>query len=428
MSPLARRPAERRFPSGAEGSQAFPVKILHVVPRIPYPADSGGTLRGLQLLRALDDAFEVTVLAPDLPGGDAAGLRAGLRGRVITAREPGGPQAVLAELGGVVRGRPMRYAQYGGRNLRACFRHLLSEQTVDLVHFDHLHAAQLLPDARELAPRARTVMDAHNVEAQVAERLADVSPWPLSAVLRWQAAAIARLETRTVRGLDAVLSCSELDAAALRRAGAREVHLVPNGVELRELPRARAPRDTVAFVGSYDWRPNADAAVVLAREIWPRVRQACPGLRLAIIGRNPPPAVQELAADDVEVTGRVDDVAPWLQRSFATAMPLRAGSGTRLKVLEAAAARVPIVATRLASEGLPFRDGVHLLHAESHEEFVTALLRVRREPGLAARLTEAASEVAQEYDWRRIGSRLVELYRAWSSGEPALPRALSSAG
>ena len=110
-------------------------------------------------------------------------------------------------------------------------------------------------------------MDAHNIEAQVAERLAEVSRWPLSAVLRRQAAAIARLETRTVQGLDAVLSCSELDAAALRRAGAREVHLVPNGVELRQLPVGAEARNTVAFVGSYDWRPNVDAAVVLAREL-----------------------------------------------------------------------------------------------------------------------------------------------------------------
>jgi glycosyltransferase involved in cell wall biosynthesis len=405
------------------------VKIVHLVPRIPYPADSGGTLRALQLLRSLDGAFEVTVLAPDLPGGDARGLRAELRGRVITARETAGvPGWALAEVGGVLRGRPLGYARYAGRRLRAVFRHVVAEQEPDLVHFDHVHAAQLLPDARALAPRARAVMDAHNVEAQVAERLAEVSRWPLSTILRRQAAAIARLETRTVRDLDAVLSCSELDAATLRKAGARDVVVVPNGVELRPPPPSREPRDTVSFVGSYDWRPNVDAAVVLAREIWPRMRQACPGLRLALIGRKPPALVAELAADDIEVTGRVDDVAPWLARSFATAMPLRAGSGTRLKVLEAAAARVPIVATRLASEGLPFLDGTHLLHAEAVEEFVAALVRLRREPGLAGRLTEAAWHVAQEHDWRRIGDRLVELYRGWSSGERARPRVFSSAG
>jgi glycosyltransferase involved in cell wall biosynthesis len=329
----------------------------------------------------------------------------------------------------VLGGGPVGYARYAGRNLRAVFRHLLAEQAADLVHFDHVHAAQLLPDARAVAPRARTVMDAHNVEAQVAERLSEVSRWPLSVLLRRQAAAIARLEARVVQGVDAVLSCSELDAEALRRSGAREVHLIPNGVELRQLPASLEPRDTVAFVGSYDWRPNADAAVLLAREIWPRVREACPGLRLALIGRKPPPLVRELAADDIEVTGRVDDVAPWLLRSFATAMPLRVGSGTRLKVLEAAAARVPIVATRLASEGLPFVDGTHLLHAETAKEFVDALVRLRREPGLGVRLTDAAWEVAQDHDWRRIGARLVELYRGWNSGgERVRSRALSSAG
>src|SRR5262249_48951023 len=195
------------------------------------------------------------------------------------------------------------------------------------------------------------------------------------------------------------------DAATLRRAGARDVVLVPNGVELRPPPPSREPRDTVAFVGSYDWRPNVDAAVVLAREIWPRVRQACPGLKLALIGRKPPALASEPAADDTEVTGRVDDVAPWLARAFATAMPLRAGSGTRLKVLEAAAARVPIVATRLASEGLPFVDGTHLLHAETPEEFVAALVRLRREPALAARLTEAAWQGGEEHEWRRKRGR-----------------------
>jgi glycosyltransferase involved in cell wall biosynthesis len=405
------------------------VKLLLVAPRVPFPADSGGTLRALQLLRALDAVFEVTVLAPDLPGGDAAGLREQLRGRVITAREKGGSVGWLwAEGGAVLRGRPFGYARYGGRALRSAFRHLLSEQSLDLVHFDHLHAAQLLPEARALAPRARVVMDAHNVEAQVAERLAEVSPWPLSLVLRRQARATARLEAWAARGVDAVLCCSELDASALRRSGAREVHLVPNGVELRQLPAAVEPRDTVAFVGSFDWRPNVDAATVLAREIWPRFREECPGLRLALIGRKPPRQIAALAGPDIEVTGRVPDVAPWLARSFATAMPLRAGSGTRLKVLEAAAARLPIVATRLATEGLPFVQGRHVLHAESPGEFVEALTRLRREPELGAGLAEAAWQVAQEFDWRNVGARLVELYRGWSAGARSRPRALSSAG
>ena len=405
------------------------MRLLHVLPRIPFPADTGGTLRALQLLRALDAAFEVTVVAPDLPGGDPAGLRALLRGRVMAVPERGGAIGLVwTEAVALLRRRPLGYARYAGLALRTAVGRFLAEQPVDLVHFDHLHAAQLLPEVRALAPRARVVMDAHNVEAQVAARLADVSPWPLRVVLRRQARAVERLESWTAQGVDAVLACSELDAAALRRSGAREVHLVPNGADLRPLPAPAGARDTVAFVGSMDWRPNADAAVVLGREIWPRVREACPGLRLALIGRKPPAQVRALAAPDIEVTGRVEDVAPWLARSFATAMPLRAGSGTRLKVLEAAAARVPIVCTQLASEGLPFVNGQHLLHAETAEAFVGALVRLRREPELVARLTDGAWHLAQDFDWRRIGARLVALYRGWTAGVPIRPRTLSSAG
>jgi len=406
------------------------VNVLFVAPRIPFPADSGGTLRALQLLRALDAAFEVTVLAPDLPGGDADGLRRSVRARVVAPSEPGdGPGRAWREAGSLLGGRPFGYGRYAGAGLRGAFRHLLAERSVDVVHFDHLHAAQLLPEARAGAPRARVVMDAHNVEAQVAARLAEVSAWPLRAALRLQARAIARLEASRAREVDAVLACSELDAGALRSLGAREVHLVPNGAELRPLPRPGAPRDTVVFVGSMDWRPNLDAALLLVREIWPRVRRACPGLRLSLVGRGPPAELLRLAGADVEVTGRVDDVGPWLARAFATLMPLRAGSGTRLKVLEAAAARVPIVCTALASEGLPFRDGEQLLHAETAEDFAAALVRLRREADLAPRLADAAWSLAQEFDWRRVGARLVALYESWGEApRAARPPVRSSAG
>jgi polysaccharide biosynthesis protein PslH len=430
-SPLASRPARRSFrPSPDVCKSNLSVNLLFVAPRLPVPADSGGALRALELLRALDAAFEVTVLAVDLPGGDAEGLRSRLRGRVITAREASSPPRRWGgEARSLLAGRPLAYARYAGPRLRVALHHHLVERPVDAVHFDHLHTAQLLPDVRRWAPQARVIIDAHNVEAQVVGRLAEVSQAPMRWVLRWQAAAIRRLEANRVSRADAVLACSALDAATLRTLGARAVQVVPNGVDLHgALPPQDSRRD-VTFVGSMDWRPNGDAALVLAREVWPRVRQASPGLRLTLVGRNPPAAVRALAASDVVVTGTVDDVRPWLASACATAIPLRAGSGTRLKILEAAAARVPIVCTRLASEGLPFLHGRHLLHAETAEEFSRALCQLRQEPELGARLSEAAWRLAQDYDWHRIGERLVQLYRGWSSGREApTPRIASSAG
>jgi glycosyltransferase involved in cell wall biosynthesis len=430
-SPLASRPARHSFRPSPDVCKSNPsVNLLFVAPRVPVPTDAGGALRALELLRALDAAFEVTVLAVDFPGGDPEALRSRLRARVITAREATSPPRRWAgEARSLLAGRPLTYARYAGPRLRVALHHHLVERPVDAVHFDHLHTAQFLPEVRRWAPRTRVVIDAHNVEAQVVGRLAEVSRPPMRWVLRWQAAAIRRLEADRVSRADAVLACSTLDAATLRGLGARAVQVIPNGVDLHgALPPQDLRRD-VTFVGSMDWRPNGDAALVLAREIWPRVRESSPGLRLTLVGRNPPAPVRALAASDVVVSGTVDDVRPWLASACATAIPLRAGSGTRLKILEAAAARVPIVCTRLASEGLPFLHGRHLLHAETPEEFSRALCQLRREPELGARLSEAAWRLAQEFDWQRIGERLVQLYRGWSSGrEEPTPRMASSAG
>ena len=143
--------------------------------------------------------------------------------------------------------------------------------------------------------------------------------------LRWQAARIRELERELSRNLDLVLTCSDKDAAAFREMGARRVRVVPNAIPPLS-PALVAQRRHVVFVGSLDWRPNADAAAVLAKEIWPRCRELLPGARLVIVGRNAL-RVRALASDDVVIEGDVASVRPYLDRAFATAIPLRVGSG-----------------------------------------------------------------------------------------------------
>ena len=312
---MARRPVERRFRRGREESQAFPVNILHVVPRIPFPADSGGTLRALQLLRALDAAFEVTVLAPELPGGDARGLRAELRGRVMTARETGGTAGWALCRGQQRARRTARSATPGtpGGTSGAAFRHLLAEAAVDLVHFDHVHAAQLLPEARALAPRARTVMDAHNVEAQVAERLAE--RLALAAEPPPAASGGGDRPARDAHGPGRGRGPHLLGA---RRRGAPSCRCARGASRPQRRRAAPAPGDPGA-AGHGRLRRLVRLAAQRRTRRWSSratsgrgcVRPA-PGCGWRSIGRKPPPLVRQLAADDIEVTGRVDDVAPWL--------------------------------------------------------------------------------------------------------------------
>jgi glycosyltransferase involved in cell wall biosynthesis len=390
-------------------------RILTVLPSVPLPADSGGRLRTLRLLEALDADFDVTVLALAGRTDDVEGLRARLRGDVRTARVS--PGELLRAAPGVFRGWPLRYRCYAGPAMRGLLERALREDRYDAVHFDHLHTAPLLPVVRTLQPHALAVVDEHNVESLILRRLAERGG-RLAPVVRREAARLERLEGATLAAADAVLACSRDDAVRLRSMGARNVQVVPNGADLPAGPAA-ARREDVIFVGSFDWRPNADAALELTRDVWPRVAPSLQEARLVLVGRRPPPEVRRLAGDRVLVTGTVRSVAPWLARSFASAIPLRAGSGTRIKILEAAAAGVPVVATGLAVEGLPFRDGREVLLAESADEFAGALLKLRGEPELAARIASAAAAAARRLAWTEVGRGLVSLYQTMLGEERA---------
>ena len=381
------------------------------------PADTGGHLRSLNILKGLDAAFDVTVLALEREGADLAAFRDAVRGRVVVCkRDPMVGAGGIAEAQALLRGEPLLYSRWAGPTLAAELERQLQNHEFGVVHFDHVHTSQLMPLVRRLAPRAKIVIDEHNVEALIVERVASLSPLPKRLALGWHARRLYRMESRLVQGADAVLACSSIDAQALERLGARRVEVVPNGVDFKGFAvEPGAERRNVVFVGSCDWWPNADAALTLVRQIWPLAEPRLPGAKLQIVGRNPSAELLALSKGSVQVKGGVPSVLPFLKDAFATAIPLRAGSGTRLKIIEAAAAKVPIVCSRLAAEGLPMVNEKHLLFAENPAEYEAALARLWNDRALAARLADAAYEMAASLDWGRVGASLAAFYRDWSS-------------
>ncbi len=387
--------------------------VLVVLPSVPLPADSGGAIRSLRLLLALAGAFRVTALTLRRPGRESEKLREllGPQGQLVeVAHAPLEPRELADAAVDLLHSRPLRYRRYVGRAMQAALRQLLASRRFDLVHFDHLHTAQLLPLVRRLQPEARIVIDEHNVEARILIRMASTLGHPRRDVMLWQARRVLQLEKTLLPQADLVLACSEVDAAELRHLGARQVQVVPNGVCPESVSAPPAERSYLVFVGAQDWLPNADASRLLAQSIWPLVAPRVGGSQLLIVGRNPPAHVRALAGERVRVTGSVPLVGPYLARAWATAMPLRVGSGTRLKILEAAAAGVPIVATRLAAEGIPVRHGEHVLFAETPEEFASALSRLHEDRTLAAQLAERMRTLAGDYTWNAIGQQLVDSY------------------
>jgi glycosyltransferase involved in cell wall biosynthesis len=232
--------------------------------------------------------------------------------------------------------------------------------------------------------------------------------------LKWLA--MLRWETAAARRFDRAIVVSEPERDALRRSDPRlAVSIVENGVDAAALSPLPEPpvTDTLLFVGTFTYRPNVDAALLLGREIFPLVRRAFPAARLLLVGHEPPDAVRALGRElGVSLAGAVPDVRRAYERAAVAVAPLRAGGGTRLKILEAMALGRPVVSTRVGAEGLDVADGNDLLLADAPGDFAKAVARLLGDRPLRARLAANARRLVEaRYDWARPGDALLDVYR-----------------
>ena len=208
-----------------------------------------------------------------------------------------------------------------------------------------------------------------------------------------------------LRGFDQALVCSDPDRAALAPRMPGEAVTYRNGADLDI--RESAARDdgrTLLFFGALDYGPNVDAALHLARDIWPHIRAALAGARLHIAGKSPCAEVRALDnGDDIRVSGYVNDKAELFASVTATVVPIRSGGGTRIKILEAMAMGKAVVSTTVGCEGIDATDGENILIGDSAEEFAQACLRVLRDASLRDALAAAGRAlVRQKYGWPAI--------------------------
>jgi glycosyltransferase involved in cell wall biosynthesis len=198
---------------------------------------------------------------------------------------------------------------------------------------------------------------------------------------RWR-----RVELQAADSVGAVVVCSELDRRRLGRPGAV---VVPNSYELAHpTPPARGDEPVFTMVGLLTYPPNADAAAHFAHAVLPIIRKELPAAVFQLVGRYDDAARRLAAVPGVRLLGPVEDLDPVFASTSAVVVPLRAGGGTRIKILEAFARSVPVVSTALGCEGLDVRSGTELLVADSPQELAAACIRVHEDAALAASLVE----------------------------------------
>jgi sugar transferase (PEP-CTERM/EpsH1 system associated) len=398
------------------------MRIAFVTVRIPYPLNAGGRIRSFHLLKQLSETQRVTLVTgieSDEEARAAVALQEqipALAVRAVRVPPRNTPtRACVRALRNPVDSLPYTWAAYRHRRFVANLARTLHEEAYDLVHCDHVQIAHAVL-ALETPPR---VLNAHNVDSLLVRRLANVEARRIRRMLmHWQAAKVVRAERRTYGRFDGGLAMSEVDREQLRRiAPGLPVWTVPNGVDVEWFTptRERSEPDLMVFSGAMDWQPNGDAVTYFARSVLPLIRRHRPRARLLVVGRNPSPAlVSTLAAEPgVSFTGTVDDVRPHLARAALIVVPLRVGSGTRLKILEAWAMAKPVLSTALGAEGLPGRDGEHLAIADTPERMAEHALDLLGNPARAERLGVAGRKLAEvRFSWKRIADGLLAAYEA----------------
>ncbi|HEX4824872.1 MAG TPA: glycosyltransferase [Candidatus Polarisedimenticolaceae bacterium] len=287
----------------------------------------------------------------------------------------------------------------------------------DVVHFDTVGLAQYLD---EMNHEGR-VLNHHNIESQMMSRRADnESSSPKRRVLALQARRLLNLERRTASSFDAHLTVSDLDATRLREvAPGASVVVVPNGVDVDYFAPRHVDRQnrtpSLVFVGGLNWYPNSRAVRWFLDEIYPRIRARVPACVLTVVGKDPPADIARAAEaiGAVRLTGEVDDIRPFVSESDVYVCPMQDGGGTRLKILDALAQGKPLVATRMAVEGIPLQDGVHALLADEPVAFAEAVVKLLEDRDRARSLADAGRDfVVQRFGWPHIGERLRMAYDA----------------
>ena len=339
-------------------------------------------------------------------------------------REKFTPGFYIELLFNLVTSHPYAIKKYESSAMARKILELERENSFDLLISDFLAPAANVPFP--LASPA--VLFQHNVEAMIWKRHYETQTNPIKrAYLYSQWQKMRRFEKEMCRRFNSVIAVSVDDREQMKREyGVASVFDVPTGVDT-EFFRPSGKEDSlihnIVFTGSMDWLPNQDAIQYFMREIMPLIRSRVPDVTLTVVGRNPPASLVDLSKEDpsVRVTGRVDDVRPYMERAAAYVVPIRIGGGTRLKIFEAMAMEKPVVSTTVGAEGLPLTNGVELRLCDEPEAFAEAVIQVLTDHAYAAQLgNRAATSVRQNHGWVQVSEQFASICaRSYSEKEYA---------
>ncbi len=407
------------------------INLLFLTPQLPYPPRQGTAIRNWGLIQHLAlRGHSITLLTFVTPGptANAPELLAACE-RVISIPMPQRSRA--DRLRTLFSSHADLARRLWSDEFASALTRLLHESEFDFVHIEGLEMAAYLTILKREASHLQFLYDAHNAEYLLQQRALRTDSrqparWPAALYSALQVPRLRQFEKEICQSVNAVMCVSSEDANALQKLfPALTPIVIPNGIDVEAYATFHASRPPstfhlppstcrLVFTGKMDYRPNLDAALWFAREIFPQIRAAQPQAEFVVVGQQPPESLRKLSGHGqrgMVVTGAVDDVRPYIAEAAVYVAPLRMGGGTRFKLLEAMALARPIVSTHLGAEGFTIEAGREMALADSPVEFAEAVLALLNNPARAQALGVAGQAfVRASYDWEAIVPRLEAVY------------------
>jgi polysaccharide biosynthesis protein PslH len=399
------------------------MKILVVANlELSYPPTTGNELRVFNLLKWTAQQHEVSFISLSYPRDDSQAAVDYLRTfckyvEVVPPVRRSKWQRRWLLLQWLFKGEPLRNVNYFSPKMRERIKTLTASESFDVVHF---HRIPMVPyiDAVEISGNCRKILSLHDIDFVRFRRnfRVDRQNWGHKLRTLYLDLLFSKRATlKYARRFDTCVVVSDVDRDILAQAGVGlDIAVVPNGVDAREyamspgLPSA----PILVFVGKMSYSPNVDAMIFFCDEIFPLIKQQVPNAKLYIVGKEPVSIVRVLASEDVTVTGYVESVIPYYQQALLSIVPLRAGGGTRLKILESMALGRPVVSTTIGCEGLEVSHGEDILIADTPEDFAESVVQLIHDDALCQRLVQGGRQlVDMKYDWQVIASQLDQVYK-----------------
>jgi polysaccharide biosynthesis protein PslH len=406
-------------------TQGETLKVLLLSPIAPSPPRFGAQARTHGLLTHLAQRHEVSAIVlheDDITPQISGAIMRSYCKQVRFIRNPHGASGWrrrLLQLHSWFSRKSYQRLNSLVPELQDCLNEVLTQQRFDVVFVNFPHLGHyVLRQSPPGAPAPVVIIDSHDVHYDLARQIATSKATfgrRLHARLNWRK--LQREEIAAYEEADGVCVCSVADQQRLAKdAPAAKTVVIPNAADIEAMrPRPSDPApdpNMVLFFGLLASVPNVDGLQYFVSDIWPRVRAARPSAQFLIVGARPAPELRALEGSGVTIVGPVDDLQSYLAKAAVVVVPLRLGSGTRLKILESWAMARPVVSTSLGAEGLDSVPGRDLLIADDPNAFAAAVLRILNEPELGTRLGAAARAlVSESYSWQGTARLLATFFQ-----------------